>query len=235
MQITKENWEETALAAIQRNPVLADLFMKNAKVGSENLGQSLPLLKIQSAGKSQDNMLANGKEATDGFYYYKPTKEEFETVTCHILTISRGFRADGLNNKKNVFNQILAGVIVNEGKFAPFMMYFTGTKLQSLWNFGKDASIYTKAKPIPVPIFALTVNMSSEKVKNNFGSSWIPKFEIVKENDFPVVIQDEKLFMKLRDHVSMVEDSIEALIDAKMTDEDVTPSASIPSDADFQI
>lgn len=235
MQITKDTWETTALAAIQRNPALAELFMKNAKVGSENLGQSLPLLKIQSAGKSQENLLSDGKEATDGFFYYKPTKEQFEVVKCHILTISRGFRADGYKGKKNVFNQILSGVIVNEGRFAPFMMYFTGTKLQSLWQFGKDASLYTKAKPIPVPIFALTVLMSSEKVKTDYGTSWIPKFEIVKVNDFPIVIQDEKLFMKLRDHVSMVEDSIEALIDAKMTDEDVTPSASIPSDADFQV
>jgi len=235
MQITKDTWEQTALAAIQRNPALAELFMKNAKVGSENLGQSLPLLKIQSAGKSQENLLSDGKEATDGFYYYKPTKEQFEVVRCHILTISRGFRADGYKGKKNVFNQILAGVIVNDGKFAPFMMYFTGTKLQSLWQFGKDASLYTKAKPIPIPIFALTVEMTSEKVKTDYGTSWIPKFEIVKENDFPVVIQDEGMFMKLRDNVSMVEDSIEALIDAKMTDEDVTPSAAIPRDEDFQI
>lgn len=230
MQITKDTWESTALAAIQKNPVLAELFMKNAKVGSENLGQSLPLLKIQSAGRSQENLLANGEEATDGHFYYKPTKEQFKTVRCHVLSISRGFRADGYKGKKNVFNQILAGVIVNEGKFAPFMMYFTGTKLQSLWEFGKDASVYTKAKPIPVPIFALTVEMTSEKVKTEYGASWIPKFEIVKENNFPVVIQDAEMFMKIRDNVSMVKDSIEALIDAKMTDEDVAPSAPMPDD-----
>lgn len=229
MQITKDTWETTALAAVQNNPVLAELFMKNAKVGSENLGQSLPLLKIHKTGKSQDNKLTTGKDATDGYYFYKPTKEQFENVMCHVLTISRGYRADGYKGKKNVYHQILAGVIVNDAKFLPFMMYFTGTKLQRLWQFAKDASIYTKAKPIPVPMFALTVRMSSTELETDYGLTWIPKFEIVKENDFPVVIQDEGMFMKLRDNVSMVEDSIDALVDAKMTDEEVVPSKQVPN------
>lgn len=229
MQITKENWEETALTAIRDNPVLAKLYKENAHVGASNLSSDMPLLKIQAMGRSQKNILADGKEAADGYFYYKPTKEQFQEVTCHILTISKGFRADGYKEKKDVFNQILSGVIVNEGKFLPFMMYFTGSKLQNLWQFGKDASLYTRAG---VPLFVLRVKFTSEKITHDYGTSWVVKFEIMKdEKGSPLMITDDKYFLKLRDSVAKVEASIDELIASKVTEDQVqSPSAPIPDD-----
>jgi hypothetical protein len=236
MQITKDSWETQALAAVSRNPVLAKLFMENANVGSENLSAGLPLLKVHSTGRSQKNELADGEEPNDGYFYYKPTKEQFKELNCHILTISKGFRADGYEDKKDVFNQIAAGVIIgDEGEFLPFMMYFTGIKLQNLWQFGKDASLYTKAKPMPIPLFALRIKMSTEKIKHTHGMGWVVKFEILKdESGFPLVISDEKLFIQLRDNVAKLEANIASLIEAKVT-EDAAPSAPIPDDADFAL
>lgn len=230
MQITNETWEETGMALAKSNPVLAKLFLENAKVGSENLSSGLPLLKVNSAGKSQKNELKDGSQPKDGFFYYKPSKEQFETIDCHILTVSKGFRADGYGDKKDVFNQIVAGVIMNEGyNVMPFIMYFTGIKLQNLWDFGKEASEYTKSKQFPIPLFALKVKLTSEQLKHNHGTGWVVKFNIQRdENGFPIVIQDEKLFMALKKDVAKIEHEILGLIEQKIS-EDVFPSAPIPN------
>ncbi len=203
---------------------LAKLYKDNATVGAENLSQELPLLKIHAAGRSTSNTLANGEEPNDGYFFYKPTREQFKEVTAHILTISRGFRAEGLEGKQDVFHQVLAGVIVNNGEMKPFMMYFTGTKLSNLWAFGKEASAYTKAKPVPIPMFALTVKLTTAKEKHSYGTSWVVQFEIVKdERGTPEIVDDEETFIFLKDSIPAVEETINSLISARTGEEDEIP------------
>lgn len=215
-----------ALVAIQQSPELAKMYKESAEVGAKNLLGELPLLKIHSVGKSRKNELADGSAPNDGYFFYKPTREQFKEIECHVLTISRGFKAEGMEDAKGekriVFNQILAGAIVDGDNIKPFMVYLTGLKLANMWEFGKEASKYTKAKPIPIPMFALKVKLTTEEKSHKFGKSWVIKFEIIKnENGSPVVVTDPGRFQFLRDQVEVVEDTIAKLIVARSTEETV--------------
>ena len=213
------------LATIAGDPELMKLYQASADAGAKNLSGELPLLKVYSVGKSKAEM-ADGTKPNDGAFFYKPTLKQFETVTCHILTISRGFRAAGMVNAKTgkadepKFNQVMGGVILDEGKLLPFIMYFTGLKLQKLWEFGKEANKYTHMKPVPIPMFTMTVTLGTEKKESNYGESWIVNFTIHKNKEgFPDVITDPELFQYLRDNVVTMEDTIASLIETKSTED----------------
>lgn len=220
-----------SLSAIQQNAELAKMYSDNAQVGAENLSGESPLLKVHAVGRSTKNELSDGTEPNDGWFFYKPTGEQFETVRCHILTISRGFRAEGMEEKgketRSVFNQIVSGVIMTEGEMKPFILYMTGLKLKNLWEFGKEAAKYTRAKPVSIPMFALTVKLTTEKVANSYGKSWVINFEIEKSADgTPVLVLDPGEFQYLKDHVDMVQDTISRLIAVKTatTEDDGFPN-----------
>jgi hypothetical protein len=218
--------ELNQMAELRNNTQLAQMYSENATVGAENLAGELPLLKVHQVGKSTKNELSDGSEPTDGWFFYKPNAEQFQTIECHILTISRGFKAAGLEDGKEIFNQIMAGVIIDNGDYKPFIIYMTGLKLSYLWEFGKAANKYTHQKPIPIPMFALTVKLTTEKIANNFGKSWIVKFEIEKgEDSVPKLVMDPGVFQFLKDNVTTVKETIESLIAAKTN---VKEDESIP-------
>lgn len=207
------------------NKELADMYNESAKMGSENIQQSMPMLKLHIANSSTNNFLEDGKtEPNDGYFFYTKTHEQFENPICHILSISRGFRADGTTDPKtgekktNVFNQIVSGVIINEGEYLPFIMYFTGTKLQNLWNFGKLVQPLTQKKPVGIPMFALSVKLSREKIDTDFGLKSVIKFELVKEGDNPVLVSDPGEFIFLRDLLVQTTPIIDSLIESKDTE-----------------
>lgn len=217
------------LADLSKNEELAKMFNSSANVGADNLAGELPLLKVHQAGKSTRNELSTGGRPNDGWFFYKLTGEQFESIDCHVLTISKGFRAEGLQEGKNVFNQILGGVIINEGQLKPFVMYFTGLKLKNLWEFGKQASKYTHLKPVAIPMFALTIKLTTEQVTNNFGESWIVNFEIVKDEDgTPNLVTDPGEFAFLRDHVMQIEDTLTSLIETKTVKSDEDRAVEVP-------
>lgn len=210
---------ENQLAVIGKDAELAKLYSENAKVGAENLAGELPLLKVQQEGKSSKNELADGSAPSDGYFYYKPTMEQFKEIECHVLTISRGFWAPGLNQGQDVFTQLLAGVILDGKDYKPFIMYFTGKKLSGLWDFGKAANKYTHAKPIAIPMFALRVKMTTRQETNNYSYSWLVDFEILKNEDrTPVLITDQGRFTYIRDNVELVKETIEKIIASKTSE-----------------
>lgn len=214
-EITKKQ-ESNELEMLRSNSDLALMYQENSKVGSENLGGETPQLKVHATGRS-NNELADGSEPMDGYFFYKPTAEQFKSVDIHVLTISKGFRAPAIEEgKPDVFNQIMGGVIIDNGEYKPFIMYFTGLKLSNLWEFGKLAAKYTRAKPIGIPMFALTIRLTTEKKANNYGKSWIVNFEIVKnDNGSPKLVLDETVFKFLKSNVAGIEEMISALIEAK--------------------
>lgn len=221
-EVDKKNTEIALnnLAQIRQNSELAKMYQESSKVGADNLSGELPLLKVHAVGKSTKNELSNGDEPNDGYFFYKPNGEQFKEIRVHVLTISKGFRAEGME-KKMIFNQVMGGVILDGTEMKPFVMYFTGLKLQPMWDFGKQASKYTKMKPVPIPMFALTVKMTTEKVANNYGKSWIINFEIEKTEDgSPLLVMDPGEFQYLKDNAELVEDTIASLIDAKAVKED---------------
>lgn len=220
------------LAKLQESPELVKMYRDNAELGSENLSGSLPLLKIHKAGRSK-NELADGSEPEDGYFFYKQDGSQYEKIDCHILSISRGFRAPGMDNRKKdkIFNQLMGGVIIEkDGDLKPFLTYITGLKLAPMWEFGKEASKYTKRSRFPIPLFALSVKLTTKSEKHQYGESWIVNFEIVKNEDgTPVIVTDEGLFVYLKDHVSTIQETMERIITAK-SGEDTYEDAPHPAE-----
>jgi len=209
------------LSAINDNPDLAKMYQESAEMGAKNVSAELPVLKVHTVGKSL-NKLADGNKPNDGWFYYKLTQTQSQSVTAHILTISPGYRSAGMDDTKktSVFNQILGGVMIVNGSLQPFIMYFNHKKLQNLWNFGKEISKYTKMRPIPIPIFALTIKLTTHQEPNGFGESWIVDFEVVKnEQGTPDLVIDVELFKTLRSSVISSEEMIAGLIDANSINE----------------
>lgn len=210
---------QNELASIKANPVMAKLYAENTNVGADNLAGQLPALKVHTAGKSQ-NELANGEEPKNGSFYYAPTKSAFGELEVHILTISKGFYAPGMPDKNGnttlKFNQIMGGVFLDGGEYCPFIMYFTGSKLKKMWDFGAEASKY---KAMGIPMFTLLVKMTTEKQTNDYGYSWIINFEIVKsEEGTPTLIHDPLQFNFLKENVEVVKEMIDSIVLAKESD-----------------
>lgn len=224
--------EKNALTIISGNSELAKLYSDSARLGSQNIQGSIPMLKVHTTNKSLNNQLLNGKEPNDGWFFLTGAQQQFENPECHILTISRGFKAEGMVDKTTgqkgpeKFNQILGGVIIDGTEYRPFLMYFTGIKLSRLWDFGKEISQYTHAQPVPIPMFALTVKLSTEKVKHEYGQSYVVNFEIIKDGDFPRLVTDPGQFVFLRDNLASLEDTINSLIDLKSTEDRVSTTDS---------
>lgn len=221
---------KSQLAAIQDNSNLAAMYNESATVGAENIGgQSLPILRVHAAGKSTTNELEDGSEPLDGSFYYKPTKEDLgNEIDVHILTISRGFKTEPLegSSKPYLWNQIVGGIIDND---KPFLMYFTGTKLQNLWNFGKEAGQYTHRKPVAFPMFSLKVKLSTRKgEKGQYAAPWIVDFKIIRTEDGqPELILDEGEFQYIKDNVKTIEETIAGVIASKEI-KTATPVAAEP-------
>lgn len=237
-KIAREEYVEKALETIEAGSDLAKMYNEARDMGAKNLGGSLPMLKIHTTNKSLGNELATGGEPKDGWFFYTATQEQFENPVCHILTISKGFRAEGMvDNKTGLkgelkFNQILGGLINDNGNYKPFLMYFAGKRLNNLWDFGKEASKYTHAKPLSIPLFALSVKFSTEKVKTDYGPVSVVKFDIVKnDKGFPVVIMDSGKFVFVRDMVESMEEQIAGLIATKYTEESVQVTKGVEVDS----
>lgn len=216
-QITKTDGKNE-IQAVKENPDLYNAYKQNADLGAENLGGALPLLKVHLAGRSSKNKLADGSDPDDGAFFYGPTRQQFSELEVHILAISKGFRTDGLN-RQNVFNQLMTGVIISDGDYKPFVMFLTGKKLAPMWAFGKEARRYTQKG---IPLFTLTVKLTTKSESNDFGKSWIVEFEIVSDKDgTPTLIHDLQEFNYLKDKVEEMKEVMDSIIGNKSGEDQV--------------
>lgn len=215
-----------SIANISQNSELAQLYNSAATIGTENLGGGeLPVLKIHSVGKSQNNELSDGNEPQDGYFFYKPDGSQYGGIEAHILTVSRGFYAPAIEEGKDpVFNQILGGVIRDSGEYKPFIFYLTGKKLQPWWEFAKTINKYTKKKPVAVPMFALPIKMTTSKSPTEkYGKVWIVDFELVKgEDKEPLSVSDIGEFTYLRDMAQTLDEMIAGFVNNREIKKDTT-------------
>lgn len=220
-----------AIEALKNNPVLAQLYSDNKDLGADNLaGGNIPYLKIYSAGKSRD-VLADGKKPQHGNYFYTESQEQFETVEVRILTISRSFYANGMaeegKDAKAIFNQIMAGVLLNGGMERLFFMYLTGNKLRPMWDFGEQLSVFKKAG---YPMFSLKVTMGTDEIDTKYGSALIPTFSVNADGaGNPEIITDVEEFNRTKLMVEKAEEMISQIIAQKEVESPKLKKDSVPT------
>jgi len=198
-------------------PEIVDFFKVHAEVGSDNLAGSIPQLKVTEV--LSKNELADGGMANAGEFYYSPSQEAHQELEISVLTIPRGFYAmDNSDPPVPKFNQLLGGMILNS--MQPFIMFFSSTRLENLWNFGKEIRPMTKNKKEPIPMFSLLVKLSLEKrVNDKKQESHVVKFDLQKDDKGNVKFINDLEFLNLiRRGVDSAEDMIESFIDKKEVD-----------------
>lgn len=223
-QLQKKNIEQLA----KDNEEMRRQMSESASVGADNLTGSLPLLKIYTVNKSAEEKLADGLSPQDGSFLHKASGRAWEDVYFHPCTISRGFYAWGMPDPKTgvkpiVFNNILAGLILNDSDYTPFIMYFTGTKLQNLWNFRDELRKFVKRKVNPIPMFCITAHMTAEKFKTqNYGLVWIAKFDYERDENGqePLIDLNFSRFLEVKKMTVRMVDEVARVILDKEIDQD---------------
>jgi hypothetical protein len=191
---------------------LQDFYKDNAGVGSENLAGSMPQLKITESNSQNEGV--DGQYLAAGQFYYSPTKEAFSTVRVAIMAISRGFYAmDNQKEPKPKFTQLLSGMMLDT--LQPFVMFISGTRLQNMWNFGKEIKPFTKQ----VPMFSFEVELGLDKVKTDFGMNHVVTYTIKRDGKGQIqLLADRELLNLLRAGVDQAEDMFDSFINQKEVD-----------------
>jgi len=209
---------------------LVQFYKDNAGVGSENLSGALPQLKINES--NSHNEMANGEEAPAGTFFYSPTKESFKTVRASIMVISKGFygiqknedgslpkREDG--SIKTDFTQLVGGMILDNSQ--PFVMFASGTRLQNMWNFGKEVKPFTRQ----VPMFSFEVELGLEKVKQGARVWHVVTYKIVRdEKGLIQLIADSEVLAMLRSGIDSMKDMFDGFIEQNEVDRYTGQAAS---------
>jgi hypothetical protein len=219
--------ERKPYALSESDPEFQKLLQQDAKEEIEKSGGSLPILKVFVTNKSTQT-LADGKEPNNGWFFYTPTREQYEMIHCHILKISRGFRmpgmADDKGEVKNKWNHIVSGIILNDEP-KPFWLFVSGqARVQRLWSFEKELKEFNNAG---MPTFPLIIKLTTEKVANptkGKSAATVVNFEVEKEdNGIPQSIKTKEEYMNLRQKVHEQEKYINEYIERKEVVENVKP------------
>lgn len=191
---------------------LVDFYKENAGVGSENLAGSIPQLKVTESNSQNEGV--DGQYIAAGEFYYSPTKESFKSARVSIMAISRGFYAmDNQKDPKPKFTQLVGGMLLDT--LQPFVMFVSGTRLQNMWNFGKEIKPFTKQ----VPMFSFEVELGLEKVKTDYGTNHVVTYSVVRDSKGQVkLLSDRELLNMLRNGVESVQDMFDSFIEQKEVD-----------------
>lgn len=197
------------------SPEVVDFHKRNADVGSDNISAQIPQLKVTEANSKNEGV--DGQFLPEGSFYYAPTKQDYKKVEVSILTISRGFYAmDNQENPKPKFNQLVGGMMLDS--LQPFVMFMGGTRLQSLWDFGKEIKPFTKSKASPVAMLGFRVMLSLKKINTKYGKNHIVNFDLIRVKDQIQILNDVELLNTLRGGVEKMEDLFESFISQKEVD-----------------
>lgn len=210
------------------DPEFQKLMQADAEAEAEQAGEGLPFLKVYVANRSQST-LADGKDPNNGWFFYAPTKEQYETVHCHILVISKGFRMPGMKDEqgqvKNKWTHIVSGVMLNDDP-KPFWLFISGqARVLRLWQFEKQLRSLNHQG---TPTFPLLITLSTEKVKTEEMKSpaMVVNFSVdLADNGKPEMVQTMEEYLKLRNEVFMQQKFINQYIGKHAVDEEKIPVA----------
>lgn len=210
-QIEKQQADQRAVEAIPKRDLAADnerlreMMKQDAQQQTEEDGGLQPWLKVFDSARSTYS-LRDGSAPHHGFFFYQPEEVEIEEPLVHILTISRGFRMEGMKDKdgkiKYPFTQIISGVWIDEGKLKPFWTSIQGMKrLNALWEFRNELSKKARGG---ISKFALVIRMKTKRevFKDDTGTdrvSQIITFNFIEdENKNLEIVRDIETYTFLK-------------------------------------
>lgn len=216
-----------SLAELKKNSTLSQRYAQIAAEEAKEMMGSQPLLKLHIAGRS-NNELRDGSEPVDLSFFYTPTQEAFINPDIHLLVMSDGFYAEGIeknkDGKKKVdYNILLGGTIIAEDEtIRMFIMYLTGQKKrESFWAFRNEFSKFARSFKLPKSVFSIKLtagrvpNPNPKWAKINKHVSTID-FSINKHEDgTPLVIANEDDFEALEDIKVLLKEMIDSIIARK--------------------
>lgn len=213
---------ETALSTGAEEAALAAFYKENAAVGMSNMGTgSLPILKIIESNTKVE--LPDGTRPALGLFYYAETEQTFGPIEVHLLTCSRGYWAPSLDQNKQdqpKYNQILAGVMADTNR--PFVFYLSGKRLSPFWDWSRQ-ELGKVTRQLKVPMFALTVELGTESVKNAPGQpdTHILTFKLIKDSEGkPEKVTDLEVLQMLKNAVGNAEEITNRIIMATEVNKD---------------
>lgn len=147
-------------------------FADNANVGLSSLSVDdvpIPTLSvIQSGSKMRDN---DGRPFTPGRLYYKALQTDFEIVECNILVITKKDMPSYTDHTKLERTYMFLGVM--KPNDTPFLMFNKSSSYFAARQF------IGTVKARKYPMYALQVQISTEKRQNDMGEWFVPVFTIV--------------------------------------------------------
>jgi hypothetical protein len=120
---------------------------------------------------------------------------------------------DNQKEPKPKFTQLLGGMMLKT--MQPFVMFISGTRLQKMWDFGKEIKPYTKT----IPMFAFNVKLALETTKTAYGTNHVVTFNIQRDGKgLPVLVTDKEMANMLRSGVESVQAMFDSFIEQKEVD-----------------
>lgn len=222
MEATEQQLAETEKKVLASRKVLEEMKKADAAKQTEEEGGLQPWLKVFDSARSTYT-LRDGSTPHHGFLFYQPEEIEMEEAYVHILTISRGFRAEGMKDSsgkmKYPYQQIVSGVLIDEMKLKPFWLTIAGAaRLQKLWEFRAE---FNKKARGGLSKFSLVIHVKVERliVKNPEGKDTVSQviaFNFVPdENGNPQETEDMDTYLFLKEKREQEKKHIEDYISRK--------------------
>lgn len=221
---------------------MEDMYREASQLGSANLGESVPTLKVHYTNQSEGNELMDGSEPNNGWFFHKHSQEQYESIIVHVLSISAGFRTKKTEKElqklkpgesTTKYQQLLAGIIIKDDvPTDPFIFYVKGMNCVPMWEFGKEARKYTKGNNA-VPLFSMFVKMTNVQTKTDAGNKvWVTHYEIIKENGKPKLIKDPAFFAFVRDNVGNFEEMMSGIASRGIAEEQIQEATVVETKYD---
>lgn len=162
----EKDLKEKSLAKVD-----SEYLKSRAKTGLSELSQddiptpSLILIQLNSAITDKDE-----KPLPRGMFYYKGDGSLFKEVTCSLLTFTKKDFPDYSDKSKMVKTYVFLGAIIPELK--PFVLYLKST------GIGAAKQFFGQMTSMKVPMFALKVRLTSDKIESEKGTYWKINFHI---------------------------------------------------------
>lgn len=217
------------------SPEVLAFMSANASRGIEDIPMfdSLPIMRVHTS-QSTTNSLSEGGQPEIGQLYHSGEHAAYDSVVVNLLCIKK-CQMPEYGGTELKAHYLVAGVI-NESS-APFVMYIKGMSYNKVWELQEQIKPLVKNKQQPIPLFALKINVYSEKEKPQdpkYAAQYVVKYAVTSEIE--TSIERLQWLKEGMEKAEMVLDEIIENRGVKYSDENkkITPLATVSTKQDFE-